>query len=43
MNIERVIKKFSENNTGVDTCVAKEVFIFANVEHAVQIRTNVDP
>jgi len=43
MNIERVIKKFSDNNRGVDTSVLKKAFIFAEKAHTGQLRKNGEP
>ena len=43
MTIERVIKKFQENNPGVDTTSLQLAFDLANQAHAGQIRKNGEP
>ncbi len=43
MTIERIIKKFSENNPGMDAGVLERAFIFADAAHAGQMRKNGEP
>ncbi len=40
MTIERIIKKFSDNNPGVDTSTLERAFLFADAAHAGQMRKN---
>lgn len=43
MTIERIIKKFSDNNPGVDTDILERAFIFADSAHSGQLRKNGEP
>jgi len=43
MTIERIIKKFSDNNPGVDASILEKAFIFADAAHAGQMRKNGEP
>ncbi len=43
MTIERIIKKFIDNNPGVDADLLKKAFLFADVAHAGQLRKNGEP
>jgi len=40
MNIERVIKKFNDNNPGADTSILKKAYLFAEEAHKGQLRKN---
>jgi len=43
MTIDRIIKKFQDNNPGVKTDILEKVFIFANNAHKDQNRKNGEP
>jgi GTP pyrophosphokinase len=43
MTIERIIKKFSDNNPGVDISILEKAFIFADSAHNGQMRKNGEP
>jgi GTP diphosphokinase / guanosine-3',5'-bis(diphosphate) 3'-diphosphatase len=43
MTIDRIIKKFKDNNPGVKTDILKKVFAFADEAHNRQIRKNGEP
>ncbi len=43
MTIERIIKKFTDNNPGVDASLLEKVFLFADAAHAGQLRKNGEP
>ncbi len=43
MTIERIIKKFSDNNPGTDASILEKAFIFADTAHAGQLRKNGEP
>jgi len=43
MTIERIIKKFSDNNPGTDASILDKAFIFADNAHAGQLRKNGEP
>jgi len=43
MTIERIIKKFQENNPQADTKILAEAFNFANLAHENQVRKNGEP
>jgi len=43
MTIERIIKKFSDNNPGVDTDILDRAFIFADDAHSGQLRKSGEP
>jgi len=43
MTIERIIKKFQENNPDVDTTLLEKAFIFADLAHSGQLRKNGEP
>jgi len=43
MTIERIIKKFQENNPGVDASILEKAFIFADLAHSGQLRRNGEP
>lgn len=43
MTIERIIKKFTDNNPGVDASLLEKAFIFADAAHTGQLRRNGEP
>jgi GTP pyrophosphokinase len=43
MTIDRIIKKFSENNPGIDTTILQKAFEFADNAHRGQLRKNGEP
>ena len=43
MTIERILKKFNDNNPGVDASILEKAFIFADAAHSGQIRKNGEP
>lgn len=43
MTIERIIKKFSDNNPGVNASILEKAFIFAEAAHDGQLRKNGEP
>jgi GTP pyrophosphokinase len=43
MTIERIIKKFQENNPGIDIALLEKAFIFADLAHTGQLRKNGEP
>lgn len=43
MTIDRIIKKFSDNNPGVKTDILKDAFDFANEAHKGQVRKSGEP
>ncbi len=43
MTIERIIKKFTDNNPGVDASILERAFLFADAAHTGQLRKNGEP
>lgn len=43
MTIERIIKKFNDNNPGVDASILEKAYIFADAAHSGQMRKNGEP